>query len=90
MKDLLDLADEIVVAARSDPLLMQVLKDYEQACERMNDTATRPEDQALWAEIRAELAAEIKRLLQNTGTRQKQPHKKIADQSSKRRNDDET
>lgn len=61
-QDLPEIADEIVAAARSDPGLMDALKDYEQACERMNDARARPKDQALWAEIRAELAAEMRRL----------------------------
>ena len=61
-QDLPEFADELVVAARSDRGLMDALKDYEQACERMIDTQTRPEDRSLWAEIRAELAAEIERL----------------------------
>ena len=61
-QDLPEFADEIVAAARSDPGLMDALKDYEQACERMNDAETQPEDRALWAEIHAELVAEIKRL----------------------------
>jgi hypothetical protein len=61
-QDLPEFADEIVAAARSDPGLMDALKDYEQACERMNDTRARSEDRTLWAEIRAELAAEIRRL----------------------------
>jgi len=74
-QDLPDVADEIVAAARSDPGLMDALKDYEQACERTNDAQARPDDQALWAEIRAELAAEIRRLYlaqipdKNIGTR---------------------
>lgn len=57
-----EFADEIIAAARSDPGLMDALKDYEQSCERMNDTGAELEDRALWAEIRAELAAEIGRL----------------------------
>jgi hypothetical protein len=61
-QDLPVLADKIVAAAGSDPGLIDALKDYEQACERMIDTQTRPEDQALWSEIRTELAADIKRL----------------------------
>jgi hypothetical protein len=60
--DFPELADEIVAAARSDPGLMDALTDYEQACERMIDDRARPEDRALWTEIRAELAAEIERL----------------------------
>ena len=61
-QDLPELANEIVAAAGSDPGLMETLKDYEQACERMNDSRARPEDRTLWTEIRAELAAEIRRL----------------------------
>jgi len=61
-QDLPEFGDEMVAAARSDPGLMDALKDYEQACERMNDTRARLEDQALWAEIHAELAAELRRL----------------------------
>ena len=61
-QDFPEFADELVVAARSDRGLMDALKDYEQACERMIDTQARPEDRALWAEIRTELAAEIERL----------------------------
>jgi hypothetical protein len=61
-RDFPEFADEIVAAARSDPGLMDALKDYEQACERMIDTRAQPEDRALWIEIRAELAAEIRRL----------------------------
>ena len=63
-QDLPELADEIIAAARSDAGLVDALEDYEQACERMNDTQCRLEDQALWAEIRVELVAEIKRLYQ--------------------------
>ena len=61
-QDLPEIADEIAAAARSDPGLIDALEDYEQTCMRMNDTQARPEDLALWAEIRIELAAEIKRL----------------------------
>ena len=61
-QDLPEFADEIAAAARSDPGLMDALKDYEHTCARMNYTQARPEDRALWAEIRIELAAEIKRL----------------------------
>jgi len=61
-QDLPEFGDEMVAAACSDPGLMDALKDYEQACERMSDTRARLEDQALWAEIRAELAAELRRL----------------------------
>ena len=60
--DLPEISDQIVDAARSDPGLTDALKDYEQACERMNDAEGRPEDRALWAEIRTELASEIRRL----------------------------
>jgi len=61
-QDQTDLSDEIVAAAQSDPGMMQALKDYEQACERMNDARAQPEDRALWAEIRVELAEELRRL----------------------------
>jgi len=61
-QDLPKFADDIIAAEYLDPGLMGALKDYEQACKRMNDTLAQPEDRALWAEIRAELAAEIGRL----------------------------
>ena len=61
-QDLPDLADEIVVAAQSDSGLADAIQQFEQACERMKDPGTKHEDRALWAEIRTELAAEIRRL----------------------------
>ena len=61
-EDFPEFADEIVVASGSCSALTDALRDYEQACAAMNDTQARLEDRALWGEIRAELAAEIKRL----------------------------
>jgi len=61
-QDLPDIADEIVAAAQSDSGLAEALQDYEQACERMNDAQAKPGDRKLWAEIRTELSAEIRRV----------------------------
>ena len=55
-QDLPALADEIVTAAKDDPVLAEALVDYEQACARMHDAIA---DKAVWAEIRAELVEEI-------------------------------
>ena len=61
-QDLPELASDIVAAACTDSVLMDALADYQQVCKQMNNTRARPEDRALWAEIRAELVAEIRRL----------------------------
>ncbi len=60
--------DVIVAAAESDPGLMDAIRDYEQACERMNDAQAEAEDRELCAEIRRELAAELEEKLSSDKT----------------------
>ena len=61
-QDFPDIADEIIVAADSNEILQEALSDYEQACSRMDDKGVREDDRVQWAEIRAELVAEILRI----------------------------
>ncbi len=61
-QDFPDIADEIIVVASSDETLKEALLDYEQACKRMNDNGVRTDERTQWAEIRAELVAEIQRI----------------------------
>ena len=60
-QDFPDIADEIIIVASSDGTIKEALVDYEDACTRMNDKGTRADERAHWAEIRAELVAEIRR-----------------------------
>ncbi len=66
-QDFPDIADEIIVAARSDAVLEEALLDYQQACERMIDEETQAGDRAQWAEVRVELVVEIRRRLEALG-----------------------
>ena len=61
-QDFPDIADEIVLAADSHADLKDALVDYEHACRRLKDKQTRADDRVLWAEIHAELVAEIRRI----------------------------
>jgi hypothetical protein len=61
-QDFPDIADEIIVVASSDGTLKEALVDYEDACTRMNDNGIRADERVHWAEIRAELVAEIRRV----------------------------
>jgi len=60
-QDFPDIADEIITVASSDGTIKEALVDYEDACTRMNDKSIRADERAHWAEIRAELVAEIRR-----------------------------
>ena len=61
-QDFPDIADEIIVVANSDGTLKEALLDYEHACKSMNDNEIRADERVHWAEIRAELVAEIRRI----------------------------
>jgi hypothetical protein len=58
-----DLADDIVAAAKSDPMMADALRDYEHVCKHMGELGERSDDRAQWAQIRAELVSELVRLL---------------------------
>ncbi len=66
-QDFPDIADELIVAARSDEVLGEALLDYQHACISMAEENSQPADRAQWAEIRAELVVEIRQRLNVLG-----------------------
>ncbi len=66
-QDFPDIADELIVAARSDEALGEALLDYQHACKHMTEESSEPADRTQWAEIRAELVVEIRQRLSALG-----------------------
>jgi hypothetical protein len=55
-----DIADVVIARAKKNPSVMEAIWDFEKACTFAEDKKTSPEDREIWAEIRSELADELR------------------------------
>jgi len=57
-----DMADAIAKGAKAHPALKEALEDFDLAWSRARDERLTSEDRRIWAEIRDEIAVELRRL----------------------------
>jgi len=62
VKRLPDVANVIAEGVKKDPAMREALRDFEQACAKAEDERASLKDRETWAQIKEELAYELRRL----------------------------